>query len=338
MRIRLAIPDSIVDVDILDAALEATTLANMRLLASGQAPPIEEAITSGLRWKPENFGDGEHFDLAPTAHKRGWGDCDDLAPWLAAQKRLQGDHGARAFARRSGANKFHALVKDGEGRIIDPSRWAGMNGSSGIGASVAGPIACAGEAALALVPDPRRGLWAARADLPYGARHFSSTAVSPHPELAAIHAMRGAGLVSESCGVLGSEEAQGLEYLMTGLCGDAEHPVVQAFLAELYDIASRFCADACRRHNYREARLPIPAKGSLLAMAAGRGIPRERAPRETPETPVEGEEAPQLPEESPEEFPAVSVPARFASAAEAVPLPGGGSLTYGNNGAVVVRF
>ena len=80
MRIRLAIPDRLVTPQVLEAALEATTLANQNAIAAGEAPSLTDAIRGGLRWRPEPFMDGEHFDLAATAHRRGWGDCDDLAP------------------------------------------------------------------------------------------------------------------------------------------------------------------------------------------------------------------------------------------------------------------
>ncbi|WP_230685800.1 hypothetical protein, partial [Streptococcus pneumoniae] len=88
---RLAIPDGQINDKILGAALEVAAIANQGLAARGQLPDIFKALENrSFRWKPERFTDGEHFDLAPTVLARGWGDCDDLAPWLAAVLRGQG--------------------------------------------------------------------------------------------------------------------------------------------------------------------------------------------------------------------------------------------------------
>ena len=85
MRIRLGVPtDANRDEKeaILNAALESVTRADEAQLARG-LPTAREGIARGVRWKPEPPGD-EHFDLGGTVLKRGWGDCDDLAPWHAA--------------------------------------------------------------------------------------------------------------------------------------------------------------------------------------------------------------------------------------------------------------
>ncbi len=128
MRIRYAIPDGAVTAPVLNAALETSTRANHSLLERGQMPLATEAIRKGrVKWRPENFQDGEHFDLGHQVHIRGWGDCDDLAPWLAAELRATGqDPGAQAIAKRSGPKRWHAVVQSSDGNILDPSVWAGM--------------------------------------------------------------------------------------------------------------------------------------------------------------------------------------------------------------------
>jgi hypothetical protein len=128
MRIRLGVPRDANEDEkeaILNAALESVTLADQAQLARG-LPTAAEAIARGVRWKPEPPGD-EHFDLAGTVLRRGWGDCDDLAPWHAASLRMSGeDPEAMAFVRRSGPNRWHAVVQRSNGQVDDPSRAAGM--------------------------------------------------------------------------------------------------------------------------------------------------------------------------------------------------------------------
>ncbi len=128
MRIQYAIPESAVSADVLDAALETSTRANEALFAGDQIPLLSTLIRRGqVKWKPEPYGDGEHFDLAHQIGPRGWADCDDLAPYLAAELRATGkDPGATAIARRSGPKRWHAVVLKSDGQILDPSVWAGM--------------------------------------------------------------------------------------------------------------------------------------------------------------------------------------------------------------------
>jgi hypothetical protein len=166
MRIRFAVPDAHVTPEILNAALEATTLANQAMLASGEARPISELIKKGkVKWKPEPFTDGEHFDLSDEVQKRGWGDCDDLAPALAAELRETGrDEGARAIVRRSGPKLWHAVTELTSGEILDPSRAAGMGSKK---------QSVSGTSVMGLVDDGAvvglkrwNGKWASRCDLP----------------------------------------------------------------------------------------------------------------------------------------------------------------------------
>lgn len=168
MRIRLALPDNLADERTIGAALEATTVANEGLAARGELPDLFKSLERGaIKWQPERFTDGEHFDLAPEVVRRGWGDCDDLAPWLAAQLRHLGNE-CRATAYKSGPQRWHAVVELRDGKILDPSQWAGMpkprKGRDGHGVSGApySPLAYSPNEALALVP--HGGGWGARAD------------------------------------------------------------------------------------------------------------------------------------------------------------------------------
>lgn len=126
MRIRIAVPEAHVGPGPIDAALEAVTRANEGLISSGAVPTADRAIAAGVRWKPEPPGD-EHFDVASTVVVRGWGDCDDLAPYKAASLRVTGeDPGAYARVVESGPNRYHAIVQRSDGSIDDPSADAGM--------------------------------------------------------------------------------------------------------------------------------------------------------------------------------------------------------------------
>lgn len=177
MRINVGIPEEHVTAPVLNAALEATTRLNEAMLQAGQVPTFDEGLRH-VKWKPEPPG-AEHFDHAKKVLQRGWGDCDDLAPWEAASLRHTGeDPGAVAVVKRSGPNSWHAIVKRGDGSLhTDPSRRAGMgqpheyrgatvpliqrptvSGINGVGAYIVRP-----QLALRAVP----GGFQARTDLPW---------------------------------------------------------------------------------------------------------------------------------------------------------------------------
>jgi hypothetical protein len=217
MRIRLAVPDELDDQDrkaALDAALESVTRSNTPLIRSGKIPSAAAAIKAGkVEWRPEPPGD-EHFDLPGTQLARGWGDCDDLAPWHAASLRASGvDPKARAIVRKSGPNRWHAIVRRGDGSIDDPSLAAGMgkngHGVNGIGADqvvgayapIQPPMAADGRMCLAISPgrDPYHpGIWFARCDVPDRLEpwDWSSMAASHSPAKAILHAVTGCAQVA----------------------------------------------------------------------------------------------------------------------------------------------
>lgn len=199
MRIRLAIPDRLVTPEALEAALEATSLANEQAIIRGEVPPLTEAIKKGVRWKPEPFTDGEHFDLAHHVAARKWGDCDDLAPWLTGELRASGeDPGARSRVYKSGPGRWHVVTETSDGEILDPSKWAGMNRyksqhcATGVCGLTAQPFARNGEGALCVVP--HRGKFWSRVDLPFpdADGHIASHARANSPEESLNRAIAGA--------------------------------------------------------------------------------------------------------------------------------------------------
>lgn len=196
MRIKLAIPDRHVTPEALEAVLEATMLANESAIRSGEVPALSDALSRGLKWKPEPFTDGEHFDMAEQVATRGWGDCDDLAPWLAGELRASGDdEGARPRVYKTGPDRWHVVVQTSDNKILDPSKWAGMKGDArqyGVAGSVARPMARPGGGALAVVPHD--GAWWSRVDVPWADAlgHLASHAKASTPEQALMRALHGA--------------------------------------------------------------------------------------------------------------------------------------------------
>jgi hypothetical protein len=202
LRIRLAIPDHLVTPEALEAALEATSLANEQAIIRGEVPPISEAIRKGLKWKPEPYTDGEHFDLSHVVAARKWGDCDDLAPWLTGELRASGeDPGAVSRVYKSGKDRWHVVTETSDGRILDPSKWAGMGkksaavvggGVGGVCGMTARPFARNGEGALCVVPHD--GKYWSRVDLPFpdANGHIASHARARTPEEALHRAIAGA--------------------------------------------------------------------------------------------------------------------------------------------------
>lgn len=107
---------------------------NRILIRQGLVPPLLEALARGrVRYRSEprawrKFF--EEFASALVVLERGWGDCDDLAPWLCADLREKGDEKADLLVywrpKPSGAMAFHVQVRRGNGDVLDPSRLGGM--------------------------------------------------------------------------------------------------------------------------------------------------------------------------------------------------------------------
>lgn len=109
----------------LTAALEGLTAMAFVTLATQKLPPL---YRSGVRYEQEPLRDGKRQErwLTPDqVYAQRWGDCEDLAAWRAAELRQRGIP-ARAVAIRTGAKKFHAVVRWPDGSIEDPSRLLGM--------------------------------------------------------------------------------------------------------------------------------------------------------------------------------------------------------------------
>jgi hypothetical protein len=305
MRVNVAIPEAHVSEPVLNAALEATTRLNEAMLANGEVPTFDDGLRH-VKWKPEPPG-AEHFDHAAKVLERGWGDCDDLAPWEAASLRHTGeDPGAVAVVRRSGPKSWHAIVKRGDGSLhTDPSRRAGMgqpheyrgavvplmpgrvSGVNGVGAYLIRPQ-------LAL--RPVRGGYQARTDIPW---HYKSdptqtpsatdyAMVSLHAEPVASTALTGSidGAIelARAAGFAHPEHVRRLECLADAIEGYgfneladiygeehalAAHQVVGSFFGKLKNLASKGLQAGLK------AGLPMAASfipGGSAALTAAKGL------------------------------------------------------------------
>lgn len=124
-------------------ALECLTRINQWQFRRGVVPPLME---SGVIYKEEPPG-REDWDDAVMVANRGWGDCEDLAAYYAAELReLNGidaecviknrlispsemrTSGYRGKVPSDGIYLIHVMVRLPDGRIIDPSALLGMKG------------------------------------------------------------------------------------------------------------------------------------------------------------------------------------------------------------------
>lgn len=213
MRIRIAMPDEAVTPEALDSALGAVTRVNEQLIGQGSVPLAAEAIHQGVVWSPEPAGE-ERFDHAGTVMARGWGDCDDLAPYHAASLHVTGvDPGAVARVVRTGPNMWHALVQRSDGSIDDPSMWAGMPTPHPARAPA---VRALNGGAPAVAAVHRIGAWYARADIPWlGTRWaITGTGAGGCAEEAVEKAINGVCGVGMLAGIAHPEHVQ---YLFDGM-------------------------------------------------------------------------------------------------------------------------
>ena len=74
-------------------------------------------------------GQMEEAASIPAILARGWGDCDDLAPWRVAELRRQGEKAKIRvqWKKDSNVKLFHIVVRREDGSIEDPSKVLGMH-------------------------------------------------------------------------------------------------------------------------------------------------------------------------------------------------------------------
>ena len=109
------------------AVLDACVKVNQQYLATYDLPTIYEC---GVKYQPEPDNGEEEFATIPVVLARGWGDCDDLAPWRVAELRAAGEPAKIRIKwkknPRTGSKMFHVIVRRADGSVEDPSRRLGM--------------------------------------------------------------------------------------------------------------------------------------------------------------------------------------------------------------------
>lgn len=105
--------------------LESLVQVNRIFLQQFRVPNLYE---SGVRYQREPLGTTEEFAAIPAVLARGWGDCDDLAPWRVAELRHVGEHAKIKiiWKRHPNGRMYHIVVRRGDGTVEDPSALLGM--------------------------------------------------------------------------------------------------------------------------------------------------------------------------------------------------------------------
>jgi hypothetical protein len=111
----------------LQLLLDALCEEDERFLLMHPSAPM--LYRSGVVYQEEPPGQEDWQDV-PTTVRMGFGDCEDLACWRAAELRVRSGIDARptftSQVKPDGAYLYHILVRLPDGRIEDPSRNLGM--------------------------------------------------------------------------------------------------------------------------------------------------------------------------------------------------------------------
>lgn len=113
----------------LQALCDVTFALNVQWLkAHPEAPAL---YASGVRYGREPPEVREEFRTIPATLAQGWGDCDDLAPWRAAELFVRGGHrDVRPLVRQIRPGLWHVVVGRGGRQIEDPCKRLGMGDDS----------------------------------------------------------------------------------------------------------------------------------------------------------------------------------------------------------------
>lgn len=116
-----------IDPSDLQILLEALTRLDQRFLREHPTTPL--LYESGVRYQEEPPGAEDWQDI-PTCLAFGYGDCEDLACWRAAEYRERFGIAANPCftceVQADGARLYHIMVELPDGRIECPSRVLGM--------------------------------------------------------------------------------------------------------------------------------------------------------------------------------------------------------------------
>jgi len=113
--------------DVYGAALEGLVKVNELIL--DKRPDLPPLYAAGVRWRNIPHENWRRADMIAGS---GWGDCEGIASWRAAELRRgrgvygEFDPGARVNCYHTGRKKYHAIVMRGDDTIEDPSVVLGM--------------------------------------------------------------------------------------------------------------------------------------------------------------------------------------------------------------------
>lgn len=130
MRIAISTElDGVADDQVIQVCLDASQALCALYLATHPHTPWLYASGVVYRREPRSITKRgpEDFATVPLMLRRGWGDCDDLAPWRAAELEVRCGLPARATVRRVRGG-WHVVVECLDGSTDDPSARLGMYG------------------------------------------------------------------------------------------------------------------------------------------------------------------------------------------------------------------
>lgn len=119
LQVSLFVPSN---ADALEHALEGLVALDAFIIRDKQLPPL---MQTGARYRPEK---GELWRNCLQVIKDGWGDCEDLSAYRAAELRVYNSEPARLILIKTGPRLLHAVVQRANGEIEDPSKLLGMKG------------------------------------------------------------------------------------------------------------------------------------------------------------------------------------------------------------------
>lgn len=121
-RPQLSVP---VDGPAMRAAAMALLALCCRDLSRTRQPPL---YRSGVRYRREGVG-REVWQLPSQTASLGYGDCEDLAGWRAAELRAKNIRAEVVFLPLGRPGNWHCVVQWPDGRLEDPSARLGMPSS-----------------------------------------------------------------------------------------------------------------------------------------------------------------------------------------------------------------
>lgn len=110
------------------AMLAALVAGNVHYLRTRRLPALYGGSIVYRREARSDEGRREWWATAPVVASRGFGDCEDLACYRAAELQLSGD--AATVEVIKFRSVWHIVVRRADGSIEDPSRLLGMTGDA----------------------------------------------------------------------------------------------------------------------------------------------------------------------------------------------------------------